>query len=117
MSRSSITIERRPAGPGTRPQQRRLPPVHPGEVLQDILRESGLSANMLALALRVPANRIGAIVKGERGITGDTALRLARYFGTSAQMWMNLQAKYDLAVATDALGKRIAAEVLPRPAA
>jgi addiction module HigA family antidote len=65
----------------------------------------------------VPANRIGGIIKGQRGITADTALRLARYFGTSAQMWVNLQAKYDLAAAEDALASRIEREVLPRNAA
>lgn len=97
--------------------QERLPPIHPGEVLEDLLKEAGLTVNALALALRVPANRIGGIIKGQRGITADTALRLARYFGTSAQMWMNLQAKYDLAVAEDALSSRIEREVLPRPAA
>ena len=101
----------------TKPRQKRLPPIHPGEVLQDVLKEAGLTANALALSLRVPANRIGGILKGERGITGDTALRLARYFGTSPQMWMNLQAKYDLEVAEDALGKQIRREVLPRRAA
>lgn len=98
-------------------RQKRLPPIHPGEVLQDLLNEAGLTVNALALALRVPANRIGGITKGQRGITGDTALRLARYFGTSAQMWMNLQAKYDLAVAEDALTAQIDREVLPRAAA
>jgi len=98
-------------------RERRLPPIHPGEVLRDLLDEAGLTVNALALALRVPANRIGGIVKGQRGITGDTALRLARYFGTSAQVWINLQAKYDLAVAEDALSKRIDREVLPRSAA
>jgi addiction module HigA family antidote len=98
-------------------REKRLPPIHPGEVLQDALNEAGLTVNSLALALRVPANRIGGIVKGQRGITGDTALRLARYFGTSAQMWINLQAKHDLAVAEDALSERIEREVLPRPAA
>ena len=66
-----------------------------------MLSEAGLTVNAVALALRLPANRIGGIVKGQRGIT-DTSLRLARYFGTSAQMWMNLQAKYDLAIAEDA---------------
>ena len=65
----------------------------------------------------MPANLIGAIVKGKRGITGDTALRLARFFGTSAQMWMNLQAKYDLAVAEDVASERIKEEVLPYRAA
>ena len=98
-------------------REKRLPPIHPGEVLQDLLNEAGLTTNSLAMALRVPANRIGGIVKARRGITGDTALRLARYFGTSAQMWINLQAKHDLAVAEDALSKRIEREVLPRPAA
>lgn len=98
-------------------QPKRLPPIHPGDVLQDLLVEGGLTANSLATALRVPANRIGGILKGQRGITADTALRLARYFGTSAQMWVNLQAKYDLAVAEDALGRQIDREVLPRTAA
>ena len=98
-------------------QERRLPPIHPGKVLQDVLKESGLTVNALALALRVPANRIGGIIKGQRGITADTALRLARYFGTSAQLWVNLQAKYDLAVAEDSLGGRIEREVLPMTAA
>ena len=94
-------------------KDKKLPPIHPGEILQDVLNEAVLTPNALALALRVPANRIGGILKGQRGITGDTALRLARYFGTSAQMWMNLQSKYDLAVAEDALSKRIEREVLP----
>ncbi|MCZ2149040.1 MAG: HigA family addiction module antidote protein [Bryobacterales bacterium] len=101
----------------TSKKEKPLPPVHPGEVLQDLLKESGLSINALALALRVPANRIGGIVKGQRGITADTALRLARYFGTSAQMWINLQSKYDLEAAEDALGSKIEEEVLPRHAA
>ncbi|MCZ2156538.1 MAG: HigA family addiction module antidote protein [Bryobacterales bacterium] len=101
----------------TSKKEKPLPPVHPGEVLQDLLKESGLSINALALALRVPANRIGGIVKGQRGITADTALRLARYFGTSAQMWINLQSKYDLEAAEDALGSKIEQEVLPRHAA
>ena len=94
-------------------KERRLPPIHPGEVLKDLLNEAGLTPNAVALALRVPANRIEGILKGQRGITGDTALRLARYFGTSAQMWMNLQSKYDLAVAEDALREQIEREVLP----
>ncbi|NUM99986.1 MAG: HigA family addiction module antidote protein [Bryobacteraceae bacterium] len=93
---------------------KRLPPIHPGEVLQELLNEAGLTVNALATALRVPANRIGGIIKGQRGITADTALRLARYFGTPAQMWINLQSKYDLTAAEDALGGRIEREVLPR---
>jgi addiction module HigA family antidote len=96
---------------------KRLPPIHPGEILQELLNEAGLSVNALALALRVPANRVGAIVKGQRGISGDTALRLARYFGSSPQLWMNLQASYDLALAADALRAKIEREVLPRSAA
>ena len=98
-------------------KERRLSPIHPGEVLRDLLQEAGLTVNALALAIRVPANRVGGIVKGERGITPDTALRLARYFGTSAQLWVNLQSKYDLAVAEDCLSRRIRREVLPRTAA
>jgi antitoxin HigA-1 len=114
MSRLSITTR---ATKMANRKQKRLPPIHPGEVLQDVLSEASLTANALALALRVPANRIGGILKGQRGITADTALRLARYFGTSAQMWVNLQAKYDLAVAEDAFTKQIDREVLPRTAA
>jgi addiction module HigA family antidote len=98
-------------------KSRPLPPLHPGEVLKEVLSGAGLTANALALALRVPANRIGAIVKGRRGITGDTALRFTRYFGTPAQMWMNLQARYDLASAEDAAAAGIKTEVRPRAAA
>ena len=94
-------------------KEKRLPPIHPGEVLQDLLHEAGLTRNAVALALRVPPNRVGSILIGQRGISADTALRLGRYFGTSAQMWMNLQSKYDLAVAEDALRKQIEREVLP----
>ena len=101
----------------TTKREKRLPPIHPGEVLEELLNEAGLTVNALALVLRVPANRIGAIVKGQRGITAGTALRLARYFGTSAQLWMNLQAKYDLAAAEDSLRDQIEREVLPRSAA
>lgn len=100
-----------------RTTERRLSPIHPGDVLQDVLQEAQLTSNALALSLRVPANRISGIINGHRAITADTALRLARYFGTSAQLWLNLQAKYDLAIAEDAVGKRIEREVLPRSAA
>ena len=92
----------------------RLQPLHPGELLKELLSEAGLTVNALALALRVPANRIGGIVNGQRGITDDTSLRLARYFGTPAQMWMNLQAKYDLAIAEDAAAARIRKEQVLR---
>src|SRR5579864_1519172 len=75
-------------------------PVHPGEVLrEDFLRPAGLSANGLAKALRVPTPRINDIVRERRGITADTAMRLARYFGGDAQSWLNLQSVYDLRVA------------------
>src|SRR5271168_1459720 len=92
---------------------KKLPPVHPGEVLKDVLEDAGKSANSLALALRIPANRLTEIINGHRSISADTALRLARYFGTSAQMWMNLQAKYDLDLAEDAHADRIEIEVQP----
>jgi addiction module HigA family antidote len=92
---------------------KKLTPIHPGEHLADILKESGLSASALALRLRVPANRITAIVQGKRAITAETALRLARYFGTSAQFWMNLQTKYDLDMAEDVAAQKIAKEVMP----
>ena len=86
-------------------------PVHPGKILKDELEARGLSLNRLALALRVPSGRLTYIVNGKRGITPDTALRLARYFGTSAAFWINLQARYDLAVAEKELGPTITAEV------
>lgn len=86
-------------------------PVHPGRILKRELAARGLSANKLALALRVPSGRITSILNGKRAISPDTALRLARYFGNSAQFWMNLQTRYDLLVAERELGKRIKAEV------
>ena len=95
-------------------QRRKLPPIHPGELLRDELNEIGVSLNELARALRVPMNRISAIVNGKRSITVDTAMRLARYFGTSPQYWLNLQNAYDLEIADRA---EIEREVLPRNAA
>jgi addiction module HigA family antidote len=94
-----------------------LPPIHPGEIVAEDLRDLGVSLNELARALRVPMNRISAIVNGRRAITADTAMRLARYFGTSSQYWMNLQTSHDLAVAEQARGEQIEREVLPRRAA
>jgi antitoxin HigA-1 len=89
--------------------------VHPGEILsEEFLKPLGLSMNQLALALRVPGNRINGIVAGQRGITADTALRLGRYFGTSPQFWINMQARYDLESAKDELADRIDREVRPR---
>jgi antitoxin HigA-1 len=98
-------------------QRKKMAPIHPGEHLADILKEAGLSANALALRLRVPANRITTMIQGKRAITAETALRLARYFGTSPQFWMNLQTKYDLDIAEDAIAERIAREVMPQSAA
>src|SRR5207253_5431770 len=82
---------------------KKLAPIHPGEHLADMLKEAGITANALALRLRVPANRISTIIQGKRSITAETALRLGRYFGTSPQFWMNLQTKYDLDSAQDAV--------------
>jgi addiction module HigA family antidote len=83
----------------------KLPSVPPGEtLLEDFLKPLGLSANRLALELRVPVTRVSEIVHGRRSITADTALRLARYFGTSPQFWINLQTNYYLEVAQDAAG-------------
>lgn len=95
----------------------KLKPIHPGEVLEDVLKEAGLSASALAIQIRVPANRITAILNEKRGITADTALRLARYFSTSAEFWMNLQLKYDIEVAEDELAGRLEREIIPRNAA
>lgn len=89
--------------------------AHPGKILlRKFLLPFELSANGLALALRVPANRIGAIINGKRAITADTALRLARYFGTTPEFWMNLQASFDLNAARAAHGRRIRKDVRPR---
>ncbi len=83
-----------------------MTPVHPGRILKRELEARGLSANGLALALRVPPGRITGILNGKRGIRPETALRLARYFGNSPQFWMSLQARFDLAVAERGLGER-----------
>jgi antitoxin HigA-1 len=88
-------------------------PVHPGRVLKLELEEAGLSANAAALALRIPANRLTEIINGRRSISADTAMRLGRFFGTSAQMWMNLQSQYDLQVAEDRSAEKVEREVEP----
>ena len=89
---------------------RLLPPVHPGEVLrEEFMRPLGLSSNALAGALHVTAARINEIVNEKRGITADSALRLARYFGTDAQSWINLQNHYELECATRAIGAQLRA--------
>lgn len=88
--------------------------VHPGEFLrEDFLAPLGLSASALSLALRVPVTRISEIVRERRGITADTALRLARYFGTTPEFWMKMQSSYDLALTSAEMAARIEIEVLP----
>ena len=94
-----------------------MQPVHPGEILHEELDELGMSAKALAEALDVPPNRISAILRGRHGISADMALRLARYFGTSPQLWMNLQKAYELRVAEFEWGKHIEKRVKPRQAA
>ena len=106
----SITSKR----PGRRPK---LPPVHPGEILKETLDDLGLSMNRLAQEIRVPANRISAIIGARRSITGETALRLGRYFGTTPAYWINMQARYDLEMARDEWESRVQSEVRPRNAA
>lgn len=92
----------------------RMRPVHPGEVLrEDYLVPLRMSANALAKALNVPAPRVNDVVRARRGITADTAMRLARYFGGDARSWLNLQAAYDLRVAEIANAKRIEREIDP----
>lgn len=91
--------------------------VHPGRILKRELATRVLSANRLALALRLPSGRITEILNGKRGISPDTALRLARYFGNDARFWLNLQTAFDLAEETKRKGQKIAAEVIPAAAA
>ena len=91
---------------------KKLPPVHPGEVLlEDFLKPLGLSQYRLAKGLSVPPRRINEIVLAKRAVTADTALRLARFFGTTDRFWLNLQAAYDLDTERDRLGDRLKAEV------
>ena len=98
-------------------QTNNMRPIHPGEILREVLEELGCSARALARALDVPVNRITGILREERGITADTALRLARYFNNSPEFWLNLQSAYDLRQAQRTVGKKIAREVRPRAAA
>lgn len=93
----------------------KLPPIHPGEILvAEYLQPMNVSQYRLAKDLSVPPRRINEIVHGDRAITADTALRLARYFGTSDRFWLNLQMRYDLEVERDRLGKRLEREVVKR---
>ena len=90
----------------------RLPPIHPGEILlEDFMKPLELSSYRVAKDIGVPALRISQIVRGQRSITADTAMRLARYFGTSAGIWLRLQARYDLEIAEAKMAKRINREV------
>jgi addiction module HigA family antidote len=90
----------------------RIAPVHPGEILlEEFLKPMGISQNRIALDIRVPPRRINEIVHGKRRITADTALRLGRYFGMSAQFWLGLQMDYDLDTEEDRLGNRLGEEV------
>ncbi len=90
----------------------RLPPIHPGEILlEEFLKPMNLSQYRLAKDIGVPARRINEIVHGKRAISADTALRLSRYFGLSERFWLNLQSRYDLEMAKDRLGERLACEV------
>jgi addiction module HigA family antidote len=92
-----------------------LAPVHPGEILLEEFPEPmGMSQYRLAKDISVPPRRINEIVHGKRSVTEDTALRLARYFGTSARFWLNLETSFDLDVESECLGERLEAEVLPR---
>ena len=93
--------------------RKKLPPVHPGEILlEEFLRPLGISQYRLAKNVRVPPRRINEIVRGQRAITADTALRLARYFQTTERFWLNLQTRYDLEKEKDRLGDRLEREVL-----
>lgn len=95
----------------------KMRPIHPGEVLrEEFLDPLGLTAHALAQALRVPAPRVNDIVRERRGVSPDTALRLARHFGTTPQFWLNLQASYDLKIAMREAGAKIEREVEPRAA-
>ena len=109
-SKSSITIKEKRA-----PMPRRIQPPHPGETIrEDYLEPLGMSVNQLSKALGITAARLNEIVLGRRGITADTALRLARYFGTSAEFWVGLQGLYDLRMAENQNGAVIFRSVKPR---
>ena len=94
-----------------------MKPVHPGEILREELETLGMSANALSKALGVPVNRITTILNGQRGVSADTALRLARYFGTTPQLWLNLQKTWELRRAETEAGREIAERVRPRQSA
>ena len=95
-------------------KRKQLDPIHPGEVLEEeFMLPLGLSANALAKAIDVPVTRVSEIVRGRRGVSADTALRLSRYFGTTPDLWLGLQSEYDLRVASRELGESIRARIIP----
>jgi antitoxin HigA-1 len=123
-SESTINIESASPGGETEPMASKsqntttkLAPVHPGEILKETLEDLDMSMNQLAQALHVPANRISGIVAGVRAVTGETALRLARYFGTTPAYWINLPSQYDLETARDRFEAEIQKQVSPMRAA
>jgi addiction module HigA family antidote len=93
--------------------RRRIAPVHPGVYLKELLEELGLSQYRLALDIGVPAMRVSHLIHGNRPMTAELALRLGRYFGQSPRYWLNLQSRYEMDLAEDALGERVAREVRP----
>jgi addiction module HigA family antidote len=102
MSKSRITTEKRTARPAAlrATSNEKLPPIHPGEVLADALREAGISASSAAIAMGLPPSTLTRIIKGQRNVTAPIALRIARYFGTSPGIWIGIQTDYDLEVVT-----------------
>jgi antitoxin HigA-1 len=112
MSKSSTITE------GASMTRNHMRPIHPGEILrEEFLVPRGMTAHALPQAIHVPATRVNDIVNAKRGVTADTALRLARYFGNSPEFWLNLQAAHDLRAAEREAAARIEREVLPREAA
>ena len=96
----------------------KMRPIHPGEILlEEFLKPLKMSANALSIALRIPAPRINDLVREKRGLSADTALRLARYFGSTAQFWLNLQTAYELKIVEQQMGTSIQKEILPRQVA
>ena len=96
----------------------KMRPIYPGEILlEEFLKPLKMSANALSIALRIPAPRINDIVRQKRGLSADTALRLARYFGSTAQFWLNLQTAYELKIVEQQMGTSIQKEILPRQVA
>jgi antitoxin HigA-1 len=91
----------------------KLPPIHPGEALADALREGGISASSAAIAMGLPPSTLTRIIQGQRNVTAPIALRIARYFGTSPDIWIGIQAAYDLELAKDREGARVEREVRP----